>query len=288
MTRRPRRPRGMRRTRPRFLAALLATVLVAGCGGPDATELLDGALETLEDAGTARFAMEVTSAGDGGATFRADGAQDLTDGSLRMTIDLGDDARGIETLELGGDVFVRSPLFEVLTGDADQWVRIDLAAAGTDLGLDAEALLAGNTGPAALLAQLEGATEEVEELDGEEVRGVATRRLRVMVSTTAALDRAPSAVREQLRAYAEATGLPDRYPMELWVGDDGLVRRIRTVLDQTTGEVGETQAGTTQQTTLELFDFGVSVDLRAPLSGDTTDLDELIRRLEEAEADLAG
>ena len=93
-------------------------------------------------------------------------------------------------------------------------------------------MLAGNTGPAALLAQLEGATEEAEELDGEEVRGVATRRFRVTVSTTAALEQAPAEVREQLRTYAEATGLPETYPMELWISDDGLVRRIRTVLDQ--------------------------------------------------------
>jgi hypothetical protein len=88
-------------------------------------------------------------------------------------------------------------------------------------------------------------------------------------------------VREQLRAYAEASGLPESYPMELWIGDDGLVRRIRTVLD-VPGQAGQ-EDGVTQQTTLELFDFGVNVDLDPPLPEETVDFRDVVRDLERLE-----
>jgi hypothetical protein len=273
------------------LAVVLAGVVLTlvGCDGQDPQALLDGAGEALEAAGTSRFEMAVETVGDEAGTFAAAGAQDLETGALRMAIDLGDEATATETLLLGTEVFIRSPLFALFTGDASTWVRIDLQETAERQGLDAGALLGEQTGPAALLAQLEGASGDLEELGSEEVRGVETTHLRVTVDTAAAIEQADPSVREQLRSYAEATGLPDTYPMELWIGDDGLVRRIRTVLD-VAGAAGGSD-GVTQQTTLELFDFGVDVDLDPPLREKTLDLADLVEdlqtleRLEQAGAD---
>jgi hypothetical protein len=268
----------------RRLAALLTALLLAlvGCdGGGDAQALLDGAVEALEAAGTSSFEMAVETVGQEDSGLVASGAQDLNTGAMRMSIDLGDEATSTETLMLGDEVFLRSPLFELFTGDAATWVRVDLAATAEEAGLDARALVGEQTGPAALVAQLEGASDELEELGTEEVRGVSTTRLRVTVDTAAAIEQADASIREQLRSYAEATGLPETYPMELWIDDEGLVRRIRTVLD-VDGPTGESD-GVTQQTTLELFDFGVSLDLEPPLPEQTVDLAELVRDLERLE-----
>jgi hypothetical protein len=266
----------------RRLSALLVVLALAltGCRGEDPQALLDGASDALEAAGTSRFEMTVETVGEGGGRFAAEGAQDLESGALRMTIDLGDEATRTETLLIGREIFVRSPLFALFTGDEATWVRVDLEQTAERQGLDADALVGEQTGPAALLAQLDGASGDLEELGSEEVRDVATTHLRVTVDTRAAIEQADPSVRQQLRAYAEASGLPDTYPMELWIDGDGLVRRIRTVLDVPGGPDG---AEVTQQTTLELYDFGVNVDLEAPLSEQTVELADLAEDLERLE-----
>jgi hypothetical protein len=265
------------------LAALLTVLALAltGCGGADAQQLLDGAVEALEEAGTSSFRMTVETIGAESTPFVAEGAQDLTTGALRMAIDLGEASTQTETLLLGTEVFIRSPLFEIFTGDGSTWVRVDLEAGAEEQGFEAGALVGDQTGPAALLAQLDGASDDLEELGTEEIRGARTTHMRVLVDTGAAIEQADPAVREQLRAYAEASGLPESYPMELWIGDDGLVRRIRTVLD-VPGRAGQ-EDGVTQQTTLELFDFGVNVDLDPPLPEETVDFRDVVRDLERLE-----
>jgi hypothetical protein len=259
--------------------------LMVSCSGDDPAALLDRAPEALEEAETSRFAMLVASAGEDGEQppFRAEGEQDLTTGTMRMFFDLGDETSRTETLLDGDVVYLRAPMFALFTGDPDVWVRLDLEEAGEEAGLDPDQLVPTETGPAALLQQLRGA-EDIEDLGTEDVRGVATRHLRVTVDPERAADQAPEELREQLRTYADATGLPDTYPMEVWIDDDGLPRRIRTVLEldeATTGPV-------TQETTLELFDFGVSVDLTPPDADAVVDLDQLLQELAELEAALEG
>lgn len=271
----------------RLTSLLLALAFAAtACGGsPDPQELLDGASERLEEAGTSRFDMAVEASGTEVGQFAAEGEQDLATGALRMTIDLGEAAPPTETLLITDEVFVRGALFAIFTGDESVWVRVDLDETTAGAGLDSEALVGGQTGPAALLAQLDGAAGDTEELGTEEVRGVETTHLRVTVDTDAAIERSDPAVRDELRDYAEATDLPSTYPMELWIDDDGLVRRIRTVLDVPADE-GEGQEAA-QETVLELYDFGVEVDLETPDEDATVDLSDLIAELEELEGELS-
>jgi hypothetical protein len=269
----------------RLLVLTVLLGLLAACSDGDPQEMLDRAPEALEEAGTSRFEMLVTAVGEDGAEeppFRAEGEQDLTDGTMRMVFDLGDEGSRTETLLAGNIVYLRAPLFALFTGDPDRWVRLDLEAAGEEAGLDPDQLVPTDAGPTALLQQLRGAAEDIEELGREEIRGFDPHHLRVTVVSDRAIAQAPEAMREQLQAYAEATGLPDRYPMEVWIDDDGLPRRIRTVL-----EIDDAARGAvTQETTLELFDFGVAVDLTPPEGDDVVDLDEVLRQLAELEAEL--
>ena len=265
------------------LALLGLAVVLAGCTGTDPGALLDRAPGALEDAGTSRFEMEVSAAGEGvDATFAATGEQDLRAGTLHMVTDLGLEGARTETLVAGETIYLRSPMFELFTGDPEAWVGIDLAAAGETAGLDLDALVEDNTGPAALVQQLRGAAEEIEELGSAEVRGTATTHLRVTVHTERAIEQSPPEAREQLRAFAQASGLPDSYPLEVWVDDDALVRRVRTVVeveDETAGVV-------TQETTLELFDHGVPVDLDPPEADEVVDLGTVLEDLAALEEGL--
>lgn len=262
---------------------LAALLLLAGCRGASPQDLLDRAPGALEDAATSRFEMRVSAVGDGvDSAFAATGEQDLAAGTLRMETELGLDATRTETLVVGEVVYLRSPLFELFTGDPDAWVRVDMEEAGRAGGLDLDALVGDNTGPAALVHQLRGAADDIEELGSAEVRGVATRHLRVVVDTDRAIDQSPAATREQLRAFAEASGLPTTYPMEVWIDDDALIRRVRTDV-----EVEDESAGpVTQQTTLELFDFGLSVRIEPPDEDEVVDMRTLLDDLAALEEDL--
>jgi hypothetical protein len=264
---------------PLALTALVALVLT-GCGSSP-QDLLDRAPDALEEAGSSRFEMTVTAVGEGiDSSYSATGEQDLDTGTMRMEADLGLGSTSTETLVVGEVMYLRSPLFAVFTGEEDIWVRVDLAESGRRAGLDVDTLVEGNTGPAALLQQLRGAADEVEELGSDDVRGVSTTKLRVIVDTERAIENSPAETREQLRAFAEASGLPTTYPMEVWIDDDGLPRRLSTIVD-----VEDERAGTvTQQTVLELFDFGVAVRVDEP--DDAVDLDELLRDLEALEEGL--
>jgi hypothetical protein len=267
----------------RLVLMLLVAWMAAACSSASPEELLDRAPEALEEAGTSRFVMRVTAAGEGvDSRFEATGEQDLTAGTLRMEADLGLDAASTETLVVDDTIFLRSPLFEMFTGDADGWIGVDLEEAGRSSGLELDQLVEGNTGPAALVQQLRGAAGDIEELGTDEVRGVDTRHLRVTVDTGRAIEQSPAEVRDQLRTFAETSGLPDQYPMEVWIDDEALVRRISTVV-----EIEDEVAGpVTQQTTLELFDFGVGVDIEAPDPDDVTDMGQLLEDLEALEEGL--
>lgn len=266
------------------LGCLALAVLLAACSGGSPEDLLDRAPDALEEAGTSRFEMLVTAVAESGQQppFRAEGEQDLVTGTMRMVFDLGDEGSRTETLLDGNLVYLRAPLFALFTGDPDRWVRLDLEEAGADAGLDPDQLVPTDAGPTALLQQLRGAAEDVEDLGTEEIRGVGTHHLRVTVVSDRAIEHAPEQLRDQLRTYAEATGLPATYPMEVWIDDEGLPRRVRTVLEID----DEVRGPVTQETTLELFDFGVAVDVAPPAEDEVVDLRQVLDDLAELESSL--
>ena len=276
-------PRPSPVTATRTVIVLIAGLLLAACSPTDPQDLLDRAPAALEEAGTSRFEMQVTAVGEGvDSSFGASGEQDLISGTLRMESDLGLDATATETLIVDETIYLSSPLFEMFTGDPEGWIAVDLDQAAGDAGLDLDELVGGNTGPAALVQQLRGAAGDIEELGTEDVRGTETRHLRVTVDTDRAIEQSPAEVREQLRTFAETSGLPTQYPMEVWIDDDARVRRVRTVV-----EIEDEVAGpVTQATTLELFDFGVAIDIAAPDPDRVTDMRALLAELEALEEEL--
>jgi hypothetical protein len=267
------------------LLAGLATLLLAltACGGSSAQDLLDGAPAALEEAGSSRFEMRVTAVGEGvDSRYSAVGEQDYATGTMRMEADLGLEASSTETLAVDEVMYLRSPMFVLFTGDEETWVRVDLRESGQAAGLDVDALVEGQTGPAALLQQLRGAADEVEEVGEEDIRGVSTTHLRVVVDTQRAIEDAPPAAREQLRTFAEASGMPDEYPMEVWIDDDGLPRRLSTIVEVQ----DETMGTVTQQTILELYDFGVTVRVEEPDEDEVVDLGDLMAEMDQLEEEL--
>lgn len=98
---------------------------------------------------------------------------------------------------------------------------------------------------------------EVEEAGSEDVRGTPTTR------NTTTLDLSGAEGRDE-------EGLPETVPTEVWIDEDGLVRRIRQRLP--VGEGGDVDY------TLELYDFGVQATVQPPPEEDTIPFQEATRR----------
>ena len=222
---------------------LLAAVLViAGCGGLSANQVLSGAQERTASFETLRFSVE-GSAGD--YRFAGQGALDNRARRSQLSVDFG--AQGTAELVLDGSVlYARIDGLQHVPPLPTPWVSADLETLGELLGDRLGELTEWvEDGPSRVLEQLR-AVGEVEELGPEQVRGVETTRYRALV-------RLPG-------APADRT-----VPVDVWIDGDGLVRRLRAAHGEPAATV-----------TLELYDFGADVAIEPPAPQQVTALDELL------------
>jgi hypothetical protein len=165
---------------------------------------------------------------------------------------------------VGRKVYLRLP--QELAGAAlpggKPWFGLDL-----DKSLDRAGL--GNLGltpqqdPAQALEYLRAASTDVEESGRATVRGVQTERLEL-----------PAAEREKARAGMKQ--MLDRLgsstmPFEVFVDRDGLLRRMTMSMPMTV----EGQR-LSMRMSIDYFDFGVAVNVKAPPAGDVTDVGGLL------------
>jgi hypothetical protein len=169
----------------------------------------------------------------------------------------------------------KDPIEMVVTGStlymelAGRWVKMDMAAmAGGDSAFGGTGNGFGAAGdPAAYLDYLRGAADDVKDLGTEVIGGVKTRHLQATITPERALDEAPASDRDRVRDALESSGLGDAMstpmPVDVWVDDDGLVRRT-----QMTMNFGDALAGSPFGSSLavqvDFSDFGKEVHIDAP------------------------
>jgi hypothetical protein len=223
--------------------------------------------------GRASFTAELKG-GVADGTFTGKGA--FSERGSRMTMDLSGlgpgGAFGSGELEVVFDrlvVYLRFPP-EVVQGlpGARAWLKVDLAKLGAQQGIDFEQLLQFNqSDPTEALAYLRAAGSDFRELGSEEVRSVRTTRYRGTIDLRKVAAQAPAQARESYERVIELSG-QTALPMEVWIDDDGLARRIR--FEQ------QLPNGAALKMTVELYDFGADVDVEVPPADQVTDLTELI------------
>ncbi|HWM14411.1 MAG TPA: hypothetical protein VNO56_08020 [Gaiellaceae bacterium] len=230
-----------------LLLPVLATAFALGaCGGSEATAPqplpkmdVAQAAERTADAGSARFSLS----GEGGPGGSFTGEGELAGDRGRLELHFAEAAGGlfpadVEAVYAGGALYARlSGLAGLIPGLATggrDWLKVDLGADGDALG---EYLDLGGGDPTRLLETLEAAGA-FDEVGSERVRGVETTRYRGTVASSR---------------------------VEVWVGEDGLVRRV-TVSD---GEGTDVR--------LELFDFGADVEVERPPADEVAELGDLLQ-----------
>ena len=219
----------------RVLAAFVALAVIgAGCGAADNEPNLAAAIDQTQATGSSRFAISGTeSDGSEKVEIACTGEADYHSKRVRLSCDYGGEA--MELLAIGGTSYVRGNLLG-LGGSSDKWARF------TD-----DESLGNEFSPEALLAMLRDASQSTERVGEEQVRGDDTVRYRLVVECE----------QVELTDCDAATAAVD-----VWIGEDGLVRRIAV-------EQGSSPFA------VEFYDFGADVDIEPPSQGEVQSVDGL-------------
>jgi hypothetical protein len=255
---------------------LLALALVAagcGSGGSLALDPVASAADRTLDKGTGRFDLQTafTLPLLGRATVSGEGSFDNAKQAMDVTLNVNGIGAGMPTsVELR---LLQQAMYVQLEGlpaggqlpNGKSWVKVDLERALKKLGVDLANLGVGQS-PTGVLAQLRGSTN-TQKVGTETVDGVRTTHYRGTVDVQDALDQATAKERKTLQRLldeAKAHGVDaTSTTFDVWVGDDGLVRR----LTQRVGNVGHL--------TMTFSDYGEPVHIEAPAADATVDLSDL-------------
>jgi hypothetical protein len=291
------------------LVACVAGVL-AGCGGggpagtaPVTLQSLHGAAQKTAGAATGRFAFSLELSAPGAPeplVLRGEGAFDTPADRVALSLDLSSFAEllgglagalGGKTADLGNAddwrldavqdgpvLYMRFPLAASELPAGASWVQADLREAGAPQGVDLDQLrqLAGAS-PGELLEYLDAVSGSLERVGREEVRGVATTRYRARIDLGAYERLVPPAERERLGSLLDSlvaeSGLRE-IPVEVWVADDLLVRRLAIAVSAAQPGSGERVEARMRY---ELFDYGKPVEIEPPPPGDVVEASALGR-----------
>lgn len=271
-----------------LLLPFLALVLATACGGEELSPqaAVAEAATKSQDAGSSRVVLELTMTGlaPEPLSITGEGIQDPEQQLARFTIDLsqvagltggGVDLGEIEMVLDGSALYMRLPFLE--GAGLKPWVEIDLRAIAEEEGLDLPSLQQlGQADPALTFAYLRAASDNTQEVGQEDVRGVETTHYRLTVELARVAEQVPAEQREQMRAAVqaliEATGL-ETVPVDAWIDGDGLIRRMD--LDYEDVEVAPGKKGSMSMS-MELYDYGVDVDVSLPPSDQVMSFQELL------------
>jgi hypothetical protein len=302
----------MARVRTPLLLAVLVLMLAlaAGCGGgpalvaqPTTLQGLAASAQRSSDASSGRYAFSVTTSMPGlgdGFEITGEGAFETATGKTSMSLDLsallelfrgfaeafggssqmGDldsDDFQLDAILDGTDMYMRFPFLRDQIPGGKEWLKLDLLqAAASTPGLDLDQVLQfTKNGPQSTLSYLEALSGDIETVGAEEVRGVATTHHRATVDVRKYASLVPAAERERLSSMLD--GLVDQvgleaFPVDVWVGTDGLVRKVELALSMT-------QPGTTRSVSAsmsyEMFDYGEPVTITLPLPDQVADVTSL-------------
>jgi hypothetical protein len=221
----------------RALALLLLALPLVACSGTRAVTSLDPlarAADRTTSAPGAHFAItgHVVTAG---RRVSFAGSGELGDHGrtvhLRLSAPMAGKVAGVEVVESEGSIYLRGGPVAQLAGG--KWLRVKGDPSGLDLARE---------DPSRLLQDLER-TSKITRIGTDSVRGEPTTHFRARIQ------------RQGLR----------NTPIDVWIGGDGLVRRIALDVKRPEGALAAS---------VELFDFG-NVSITVPDDADTMDLGQL-------------
>jgi hypothetical protein len=273
----------------RLLVPLAAVALLAGCGGDSLTprEALFQARAKTTKVESVRMAMRGSTTVPNVGTLSFQGAGEADNRTRRSHLTMEMEQFGETEVVMAGTVmYLRMEALRQQAPELKPWIELDLQQVGEQIGVDFAALmqLGQQQDPTQSLDQLRAAGE-VEEVGDEEVRGVVTTHYRTTVDYERYADQLEdenARAADSIRSTVRLTG-QRHVPMEIWVDDEQLVRRMKW-----TQRLRQQGQRTTTTTTLDLYDFGARVAIDLPPRDDVMTFEELMKLPQQAQAEGTG
>ncbi len=280
-------------------------VIVQTVGGARG-RVLAAAVDSTSD-GTAKMAMTMDMGSllsismEGSLDFESregEFVMDMGDMGGLLGDELGDGGLVIEMRTVDGFVYMKMPavMGRALGGGDAEWIGIDVDAALAASALDDDTIasLQQQADPSAYLSFLRAASDDIEEVGTEEIRGEPTTHYAGTLDMAKAFDELPDEVQDmldeelgdnaasQFADVFEQMGL-DEIPFDVWIDSDNRLRKLSMELDmsellEAAGDNGGLfgfDGGVSMS--FELFDYGLPVVVEAPPSDDVEiiDVDDL-------------
>lgn len=206
---------------------------------------------------TMAMEMEMVIEGPFTISTEAQGVYDIDSGNSRFTVEAGE--RSLEMRTVDGTLYMKVPA----VGGKERWLASPVPAGGAESGML-------QTDPTTYLDLLEAVASDIDEVGRERVRGVPTTHYRFDVDPTKVESQSPQFGADTLSAVGVET-----LPLDVWVDEDDLPRRIRMALGASGSDI---------KVDIEMFDYGEPVDVDAPPENLVTRAgspDELLRQASE-------
>lgn len=248
-----------------FVAGLVLVVALGACGSEvksaskvSTVALVAGAADAAAEAKTARiegYVLLRTDTKD--VSVPVKGEMDTAKGAMSMRMDAAAMIPGaegdIELRMVDGAMYMG---FGDLLADAPGAPRAIRERPWVEVEIPEGASSAGTQNFADQLAALRGAGD-VQQEGHDEIRGVETTKYHAEIDVQRALDRVASSDRDTVQKALGMFG--DSLPMDVWIDDDGLPRRIAMKVHMTTDG-----HSITVDERMDFYDFGTDVSVEAP------------------------
>ncbi|HEX4521106.1 MAG TPA: LppX_LprAFG lipoprotein [Gaiellaceae bacterium] len=260
------------------LVGIAATAVVALSKSADP---VSAAISKSEDAGGAKLALTVTvDHGSNPVTITANGVFDENDADITLDAASALAAAGlpgaggsieVRYLQENGDpvVYANAPALSSFIPGGQSWVRLDVAQAAQKLGVNLNGLGAAATQNPTDALDLLRSIGSVETVGTETVDGASTTHYRATVDLT----KAAANLGTEEQAFVKhliANGAPTSIPVDVWIGDDGLIHKLTFTQSHESDSVA---------LTLEISGYGTPVTVTAPAPADTFDATNLVGML---------
>jgi hypothetical protein len=264
------------------IAACVAALLSGGCGSGSGARSVDAGVVARAAAKTtaapARMHERITGSykgrylGEGSMSGRVDAPKGLGD----IEYDLGfltnlnpklskAELKG-RLILVGDSVFYSSPLLDQLLPHGKRWGGGSYAELAADSGPSAGLAGVGGLDPRRPVDVARAAGGDVEDLGSAVIAGAPTHHYRVKIDYRRYLPLAPSVVRAGLKKAVDkigATFSTTTFPIEVWIGADGTIRRYK-------GELNG--RGLEAEYTIDITETGRPVRIRRPPRSEVLDV----------------
>jgi len=286
----------------RFVTAgALATALVA-CGGSsggsasssatpgstgggstsvlqgDPAVVVTGAAQRTAAAKNAKVALtgNVTAQGQDIA-LTGDGAIDFANKTFQLNITVPG-MGAIEERFVDGVIYVKIPASQAAQFGGKPWLKIDPKTFGSSAGGQNPFGSLDSSNPSEILNTLQGAGK-VTKVGDEDVRGTHTVHYRADIDIAKAAA-AQNLTPEQKSQLQQALGGQSTIPEDVWLDDQGLVRRLAIDVSATPSTGTSTPTPVKTKVQMEFFDYGqATAPVDAPPANEVTDFSQILGQL---------